>query len=779
MRKMHTRQFCHVYFILFIFIMMTLALFTACRNNTTCLPLNWGGEHTPGGTPGNGGLTLIFPPFPGILNVYRQIEWLHDNSNHIQGGPNRVYVVTAHAPNLLPPLPPNPEILESNGPGSNVTLTPGDPANIGNIVRIRIVSSEPGTQREISIGDATRWFTVGNNNTLELYDVAVAGLSPNTNPAVDVVSGGTLRMRDNSAVRNNSGRGVRVHGGTFYMYNGAMITENTGGVIVENSGEFTMNLGAVIYDNNVTGAAVQGGGVIVQGNSTFTMNAGALIDYNSSADSFGGGVVIRTGGEFTMYGGTISRNHGGGGGGGVAVHGDQLVGGAVGGATFIMRGGSIVDNNVTANSNGGGVWLTGGANGAGYFRMYNGTISGNGWTFGSPIGGGVAVQGGSRFYMHDGNIYNNRGIHGGGVEVINNLSNFTMFNGTIGHTDPSLGNYTNLNGGGGVTVRLSGTFVMHDGAILNNRTAGAQGAGVNITNGTVANPSTFTMHNGTISGNAFTVTNGTGAGVRMTGGTVVVPGPSALFTMNNGLITGHITTAPTRHRANNGGGVFLTGPGAKFYMNGGTISGNHANAGGGGVFVLSAARFTMTDGEISANEVVTAAGVAGAAGAGGGVHLSNETNTFTMTGGTILNNTAFINGGGVFVFGESTFNFNNGIIEGNTANGIALNQGGGGVHVAGINPHFSMGGGLIRNNTAASQGGGVHVLGANSTFTMIGGTILGTPLPLGERNNAIGAQVGGFFSHSLRLEGVTLVNITIPATVPPIAPTINIAQTIP
>jgi TolB-like protein len=126
-------------------------------------------------------------------------------------------------------------------------------------------------------------------------------------------------------------------------------------------------------------------------------------------------------------------------------------------------------------------------------------------------------------------------------------------------------------------------------------------------------------------------------------------------------------------------------------------------------------------------------------GSGGGVYLGGGSSggNFEMTGGTISNNTASGNGGGVFVSDYRTFNFSGGQITGNTASN------GGGVHVDNRSPGgtLNMTGGIISGNTAINhRGGGVHVEGG--TFTMRGGTITGNSA----KEYGGGVYAGGTFT---------------------------------
>jgi hypothetical protein len=147
-------------------------------------------------------------------------------------------------------------------------------------------------------------------------------------------------------------------------------------------------------------------------------------------------------------------------------------------------------------------------------------------------------------------------------------------------------------------------------------------------------------------------------------------------------------------------------------MNGGTISGNTAPSGGG---------VCVWDG------------------------------TFTMTGGTVSENTANQNGGGVeiwagtFTMQGGTFTMKAGTISGNTAGS------GGGVCVEGGN--FTMNDGTISGNTGTGiGGGGVYANGNDATFTKTGRTVYGddntTHTPGSTENTATAATNG----HAVFLE---------------------------
>ena len=193
-----------------------------------------------------------------------------------------------------------------------------------------------------------------------------------------------------------------------------------------------------------TGDASLGGGVYNKGGS-FEMTGGEI---KSNTAKYGGGVYVKgADATLTMSGGTISENKAekdsadgstGGDGGGVYIDG----------AKFILKAGTTISNN-TADKDGGGVTVFGGV-----FTMEGGDIQWN------TVTGTSTVQ--------------NSG-HAGGVDIVAAVMN--MKGGEIK-------NNTAKNGGGGVSIALSGAY----NSILN-------------------------MSGGTISGNTLTNSAGTGKGV--------------------------------------------------------------------------------------------------------------------------------------------------------------------------------------------------------------------------------------------------------------------------
>src|SRR5690606_37743997 len=117
-------------------------------------------------------------------------------------------------------------------------------------------------------------------------------------------------------------------------------------------------------------------------------------------------------------------------------------------------------------------------------------------------------------------------------------------------------------------------------------------------------------------------------------------------------------------------------------------------------------------------------------GSGGGLHLSGEAGAFVrIFGGTVNSNTAAVSGGGLYNRFNNIMVVRDGaVIDGNTANGDAINDGGGGIYNAG--GRLSVGvGAVISNNDATGDqgaGGGIFTLSKvgspRSIVTLAAGT---------------------------------------------------------
>ncbi|MDE6704561.1 MAG: hypothetical protein K2J81_01480, partial [Treponemataceae bacterium] len=391
-----------------------------------------------------------------------------------------------------------------------------------------------------------------------------------------------------------------------------------------------------------------------------------------------GGGVYVTGGSFEMKDSEISKNE--------ALDTSLGSGGGVCvyNGTFIMDGGKISENKAKGNSDifsGGGIWVGGSI----AFTMKGGTVSGNK----AEYGGGILVNGSGTFKMDNDTFSGNTATTAGGAIYVKN--------GTLIMNSSIISDNIASNSGGGVYINDKVSFTMESGEISGNET-NSNGGGVYVT----GNASTFTITGGTLNGNE--------AGA--SGGAVYVY--SGKFIMSDTA-----TISGNKAIGSHGGGICCVTNNATFEMNNGTISGNTANKNGGSVYVTSGARFTMSGGTVSGNN---------ASGDGGGVYVTGNASTFTMTGGTIGNDNAAQNGGGVYVANSGMFTMSGtAAISGNKAtngNGDYPGQGGG-VYVYSATLEMS-GTAKITGNNAYTSGGGIYIYknaDATATLTMRGGEI--------------------------------------------------------
>ena len=252
----------------------------------------------------------------------------------------------------------------------------------------------------------------------------------------------------------------------------------------------------------------------------------------------------------------------------------------------------------------------------------------------------VYVEDGAAFIMQDNSVITGNEDESG-VDV--STGTFTM-----------KGNATiTKNTDGGVRVSGDGSiFTMQDNAKITDNEASQSGGGVYVEESGCI----FIMKdNASITGNKAA---GDGGGVYAYG----------TFTMENGTISGNETSG-----MGNGGGVYVSS--GTFTMENGTISGNEISGMGygGGVYV-SVGEFTMKGGAISGNKAM-GGNVYGGYGRGGGVYVRGSSYggdaIFAMEGGIISGNEASKNGGGVYVDGggntfNSIFKISNGMVYGNS-----------------------------------------------------------------------------------------------------------------
>ena len=284
------------------------------------------------------------------------------------------------------------------------------------------------------------------------------------------------------------------------------------------------------------------------------------------------------------------------------------------------------------------------------------------------------------FIMYGGEISGNRidisahsAAAGDGAGVESQLSDFTMYGGKI--TNNHVINGSN-NEGGGVNMHTGGTFTMYGGEISGNACSDTGGGVISagtylkLYGGTISNNTADKRGGGVFTNMTLTISDG----ITITGNKSEQGGGIYTYdediTINGGNITGNTATY--------GGGVYHIGDyrtcDTLTISGSATITGNTATD-GGGVYVESGKNTStwnkgqgalqINGGSITNNT---------ATGNGGGVYI-NERGLLTITGGNVTDNTATVNGGGVYFNGESKkFNISGNInVTGNKKSGKANN----------------------------------------------------------------------------------------------------------
>ena len=322
-----------------------------------------------------------------------------------------------------------------------------------------------------------------------------------------------------------------------------------------------------------------------------------------------------------------------------------------------------------------------------------------------------------------GNINNSGGVDEASGVIIGARATFNLYNGSI--CDNTLYSYqTSLKAG---AVEANGTFNMYGGSIKNNQGTGWVGADSNYIGGVIKN-------------------NRAGGGnVQGDGGAVYI-GAGGKFTMTGGEISGNTASR-------NGGGVAVVK--GTFEMTGDAkISGNSAKMDyrnyehkGGGVFVGASGAFTMS-GNAGVEGNLVRNGYSDSVAQGAGVYVS-EGGTFTMSEKSSLKSNTMTSqyqsdaknlyGGGVFVGG--TLNLNGGSIEDNTA----VYEGGGLYLDTKGTVNLGTGTITVRNNTSEkTTGHNLYLPGAKKLIAPAGpadGSSITLSLPLARIQTAEGTAV--------------------------------------
>lgn len=325
--------------------------------------------------------------------------------------------------------------------------------------------------------------------------------------------------------------------------------------------------------------------------------------------------------------------------------------------------------------------------------------------------GGAAIGGGGSTLQTGGNAEIN--ITGGKIIA---KSTTGKYKGTENDAEVdipagvSIGGGTGKTGGGSVTLNISGeSTILRTGSIGGGKTTESGNIGsanVIISGGDITGQ--VIMAGGAAKNCSFTMTDGKIHGTDVVHGNTITD------------IHDPQRDVPISYIEENGGAVWMEDEKGITTIEGGTIEG--CTARNGGAIYMQGGTFTMSGGTIGMNTAkptvvptiypdFTHTSVNGT-GLGGAVYIQNG--TVEITGGSIEKNKA-AEGAGVYVTGGDVTVSKGGSINDNNA---TLN--GGGIFVTGVtegsNGNVTINGGRINGNTAGIRGGGVYLPGGS--FTM-------------------------------------------------------------
>lgn len=536
-------------------------------------------------------------------------------------------------------------------------------------------------------------------------------------------NGGTLSIVD-TTISNNIANGTSGSGGGIFSTDGEITISGTtiiasneanraGGGIEVIDGKLDMTdttLGGVTdAEGNVAGSGGSanpgnGGGLHVSGTCTVSVNGGSI--QKNVAASEGGGLWNQVGATMTVAGDAkVVEN---------TARGDAADNGGGGlfnnGGTLTITG-AVIANNVAdgAAGSGGGLFSTDGlvtvsgttmisaneANRAGGgIEVIDGTLH----LMGTTLGGSLAADGNIAGSPGSASPGNGGGLHVTGSCAVNVIGGTVQFN-------------VAAKEGGGLWNQAGATMTVSDDALIQDNAARGDAAD-DGGGGLFNNGGTLNITGATISNNVAEGTSGSGGGLFSTDGTITITG----------------TTLFTNNKANRAGGGIEVVHGS-LMMTGTTLGGPNP-----------------ADGNV--------AGPTGSAnpGSGGGLHVSGTCGV-TLSGGTVQQNVAAREGGGLWNQTGATMTLADGVVvRENTASGAAVDDGGGGIFNNGGT--LTITGATISSNVAdGSAGSGGGIFSTDGIVSITGATII----QANEANRAGGGIE--VINGTLSLTGTTLGGI--------------------
>lgn len=542
--------------------------------------------------------------------------------------------------------------------------------------------------------------------------------------AIEVAKGMTLIITDCQKVvgkithaQDNIGRGI-MSLGTLMLYNGEItkneIANGNGAGVCVDGGKFYMYNGSI--SNNKVSYSGNGGGVYAKDNTDFVISGGS-IDSNH-APSSGGGIYyeskINKSVNFTISGGNIARNTAvTGNGGGIWLKS------AYGNMRFTMSGGRISNN--VACKNGGGVYISETHSGkftvSGTAQITDNAVNGNDNNVYLPknktiLIGAKGLDSSAKIGVTMGQVLDTDKYvaiaKGASNDYTLTADDLNAFSSDTGYDKYALENAVNFsNGELHVHVECGTadcTHTTHENVLW---TAIRTEAELRAIKGGTATQYYYLTNDIKLNGTSW---NPTGRiALCLNGYSIIANGNFDTIIVNDGTNSAaSLTLCDCNGSGNNKGeithadgtkgrGVYVTTSGW-FYQYGGNITGNSTSDNGGGVY-LDGSFFYMYGGRITDNSANNGGGVAGCV--KDKVDGRRVIGSLLMLGGTIADNKATANGGGVAM--DCSFEMRGGSITNNEAGA----NGGGVAVIAAYTAQWS--GGSVTGNTAQNSGGGVYV----------------------------------------------------------------------
>jgi len=468
-----------------------------------------------------------------------------------------------------------------------------------------------------------------------------------------------------------------------------VFSPNTNGVpILLTTGELLIDEDLTIVGNDTTNTVISAG----MTSRIFNITGGVNVELRGVALLMGqaddGGALHIAGSEVILRdiaihhsmamlrGGAIFAT-----GGSLWISGSELAWNTASGTTATEGGGAIfnVDNMLTVEGMS-----------AIHHNMANG-VSGS--------GGGLFTVSGSVMMDHVTIRDNAANRAGGGIEIT--VGDLTLQDVHLDHNDVAgMAGTPNPGNGGGLHATGTATILVSGGTVNGNK-AGREGGGLWNATGIM------TVDYVVIDENAAhgPAAHDGGGGLFNNGGTLIVRNKTQV--MNN-VADG---------AAGSGGGIFNE-TGGHLMVDQSTISWNTAVRAGGGIEDNAGANGSVELTDLILNNNSTGS----SPGNGGGFHMTGAGNAM-ITRGTVNENTAVLEGGGLWN-GTGTMVVDSVLIDGNVAEGALADQGGGGIfNLAGM--LTVQNGTLITNNMAsgaAGSGGGI-MNDTLATLTVLNSTL--------------------------------------------------------